>query len=180
MYQFGTITKESLSANAGTAGIGYNWSDSRLEPQLSGLYVDHASGDQDGGRGGTFNQLLPFGHYYLGFIDAVGRQNINDFNTQAYIWTSKWIMTGLQGHFFYLDSGKDALYNAAGNATRRAPLGNAGLHVGDEVDWITNFHLSFHQDILVGFSQLFAGEFLRKTGSPRSPEFLYVQYSFKW
>ena len=25
---------------------------------------------------GTFNQLYPFGHYYLGYLDLVGRQNI--------------------------------------------------------------------------------------------------------
>src|SRR5262249_636836 len=62
-----------------------------------------------------------------------------------------------RAHFFYLDSGKDALYSAGGAVERSSPKGNAGLHVGDELDFITNFHLNFHQDILVGYSVLFPG-----------------------
>jgi hypothetical protein len=30
------------------------------------IHRDHAAGDQSGGKGGTFNQLFPFGHYYFG------------------------------------------------------------------------------------------------------------------
>ena len=37
-------------------------------------YYDYASGDSDptDGRSHTFNDLYPFGHYYLGWIDQVG------------------------------------------------------------------------------------------------------------
>lgn len=179
MWQFGDITTQSISAGAATAGIGYRFADCPMTPTLW-IYNDYASGDDKGGRGGTFNQLFPFGHYYFGFIDAVGRQNIEDFNMHLQFYPTKWITTALAGHFFYLDSGKDALYNAAGAATRKDPTGGSGLHVGDEIDFTTNFHLTMHQDVLVGFSQLFAGEFIRKTGSPRSPELFYLQYSYKW
>lgn len=179
MYQFGTVQNNSISAGAATSGVGWVFSQAQLNPTFW-LYYDYASGDDKGGRGGTFNQLFPFGHYYFGFVDAVGRQNINDLNLHMYLYPAKWITTGVQGHFFYLDSGRDALYNAAGTAIRKDPTGRSGLHVGDEIDFFTNFHLSMHQDILVGFSQLFAGEFIRNTGSPRSPELMYVQYSFRW
>ncbi len=30
----------------------------------------------------TFQQLFPFGHFYLGYLDLVGRQNIRDLNFQ--------------------------------------------------------------------------------------------------
>jgi hypothetical protein len=145
------------------------------------VYYDFASGSDHGVfQGGTFNQLFPFGHFYLGFIDDVGRQNIQDLNLHAYVYPTNWITTGLQAHFFYLESAKDALYSAGGAVERTSPKGNAGKHVGDELDFTTNFHLNFHQDILVGYSVMFAGEFIRKTGNPTSPQLLYVQYSYKW
>lgn len=179
MWQFGEFINQSDSAGAGTAGLGYHVGQVPLEPTFW-VYFDHAAGDQSGGVGGTFNQLFPFGHYYFGFIDDVGRMNINDFNLHLYLYPTNWIVFNAQGHFFYLDSGRDALYNAAGTPIRRSAKGNAGVHVGDELDLLMNFHLSQHSDILIGYSKLFAGEFIRKTGSSLSPELTYVQYSFKW
>lgn len=63
---------------------------------------------------------------------------------------TKWITCLVQGHFLYLASSRDALYTAAGVPTRKDPTGQAGYHVGDELDFVSNFHLSTHQDILVG------------------------------
>jgi hypothetical protein len=179
MWQFGDRVDDSISAGAATAGLGYHF-DMPLNPTFW-VYYDFASGS-DGGvfQGGTFNQLFPFSHYYFGFLDVVARQNINDFNLHAYLYPTNWITSGLQAHFFYLDSGKDALYAAGGAPERVSPKGNAGLHVGDELDFTTNFHVNFHQDILVGYSVLFPGEFIRKTGSPETAQLLYIQYSYKW
>jgi hypothetical protein len=33
---------------------------------------------------------------------------------------------------------------------------------------------------LVGYSKLFAGDFIRATGPAVSPELLYVMYNFRW
>ena len=54
-----------------------------MNPQFW-LRYDFASGDNNlnDGERNTFNQLFPFGNYYLGWIDRVGRQNIHDFNAQ--------------------------------------------------------------------------------------------------
>jgi hypothetical protein len=184
MYQFGTtFGNQSISAGAATAGVGYRFKDVPTTPTFW-VYNDWASGDNHGGQGGTFNQLFPFGHFYFGFLDPVGRQNIEDLNLHANFFLTNWIFTGLQGHFFYLDSRFDALYNSAGTATRKSANGSAGYHVGDDLDWVTNFHLTQHQDVLIGFSQLFAGEFIRNTGttpsSKQSPQQFYIQYSYKW
>jgi hypothetical protein len=180
MYQFGTtIGNQAINAGAATGGIGYRFKDVPTTPTLW-VYNDWASGDQDGGKGGTFNQLFPFGHFYFGFLDLVGRQNIDDINLHATFFPTNWIYTTFQGHFFYLDSGKDALYNAAGNVVVQDKTGRSGVHVGNEFDWFTNFHLTFHQDILVGYSQLWAGEFLINNGRNRNPQLFYLQYSYKW
>jgi hypothetical protein len=86
----------------------------------------------------------------------------------------------VQYHMFRLDAARDGLYNAGGTVLRRDPTGRAGTDVGDELDFITNLHLSQHQDILLGYSKFFAGNFIRATGASLSPDFFYAQYCFKW
>ncbi|HEV2947342.1 MAG TPA: alginate export family protein [Gemmataceae bacterium] len=183
MYQFGEWVNEGDAAGAVTTSVGYQFADVLMDPQFW-LAWDYASGTFDPARAaqhGTFNQLFPFGHYYFGFLDLVGRQNISDLNMQFDFFPAKWIVTVLQYHMFRLDSAKDALYNAGGTAIRRDPTGRAGTDVGDEIDLVTNFHLSQHQDILLGYSKLFAGQFIQHSTGPKgSPEFFYAQYCFKW
>jgi hypothetical protein len=178
-WQFGDRVENSISAGMATTGVGYHCGDVPLNPTLW-LYYDFASGSDGVFRGETFNQLFPFGHFYFGFLDLVARQNIHDLNSELFIYPAKWITTGLQSHLFYLANGRDALYSAGGAVERSAPKGNAGKYLGEELDFTTNFHLTFHQDILVGYSILFPGEFIRKTGNPTTPQLLYLQYSYKW
>lgn len=183
MYQFGSWSNQRDSAAAATAGLGYQFADRKLNPQFW-MYNDWASGDQNPGTGhthGTFNQLFPWGHNYFGYLDLVGRQNIDDLSTQVAFYPAKWIYSSVQYHVFHLDSARDALYNVAGVAIRRDPTGQAGTSVGDEIDFTTNFHLNSHQDIFLGFSKLFAGPFIRETAGPKTgPALFYLQYSYKW
>jgi hypothetical protein len=166
----------------GTAGLGYHFKGVPMDPQLW-FYYDYASGDPHPGLGDqhrTFNQLFPFGHYYFGFIDVVGRQNIQDFNAHFVFYPAKWITSFVQYHVFRLADARDALYSAGGAPLRRDPTGRAGTNVGQEIDFVTNFHLSNHQDIYFNISHFFAGDFIKQTGNPRSPEYIYVQYSYRW
>jgi hypothetical protein len=182
MYQFGSWSNQNTSAAAYTTALGWNFADVPMTPQFW-VSWDYASGDHNPGTTGThgtFNQLFPFGHYYFGFIDDVGRMNIEDFNMQLVVWPTKWITSWAQFHVFRLDSAKDALYGASGVVLRRDPTGKSGTDVGDELDLVTNFHLAQNQDICIGFSKLFEGAFLRNTGPGPSPELFYVQYSFRW
>jgi hypothetical protein len=60
--------------------------------------------------------MFAFGHYFMGWIDQVGRQNIHDLNFHLYLYPTKWV----QFHSFWLADPRNTLYNAAGNATRRS------------------------------------------------------------
>jgi hypothetical protein len=181
MYQLGEYTAQAISADAWVTGIGYHFAGLPMNPSFW-LYDEFASGSHHPGTGfyGTFNQLFAFGHYYFGWIDDVGRQNINDLNMELQFYPENWITCLLQYHMFRLDSASDALYNAAGVAIRRDPTGRAGTDVGDEIDFILNFHLSVHQDVLLGYSKLYAGQFIKHTGPGGSPDLFYLQYSFRW
>lgn len=179
--QFGERGRQDVFAGASAVDLGYHFKDMPWNPTF---WVCHefASGDRGAPDGtfSTFNPLFPFGHYYFGFLDLVGRQNIHDIHTQLYLYPTKWITVWLQYHHFELASSTDALYNAGGVALRRDVTGRSGTNVGDEIDVVVNFHLDRHSDILFGYSKLFSGEFIRNTGSPRSPELFYAMYSFRW
>lgn len=181
MYQFGQYSNQNISAFAVASGAGYHFKEKPLNPQFW-LRYDFASGDNnltDGSRT-TFNQLFPFGNYYLGWIDRVGRQNIHDFNAQLNLHPLTWTHFTAQYHRFYLANKRDFLYNAAGAATLRDATGQSGSYVGDEIDFRFNIHVDRHGDVLIGYSKLFAGDFLKARAPRISPDLFYVQYNFRF
>ncbi|MDP1558098.1 MAG: alginate export family protein [Nitrosomonas sp.] len=180
MYQFGQRSNLDISAFAVATGVGYHFQ-LPMNPQIWARY-DFASGDnnQQDGRSNTFNHLFPFGHYYMGYMDQVGRQNIHDFNAQMTLHPKNWFTFIAQYHRYYLANKRDYLYNAGGIAILRDATGQSGSHVGDEIDFRTNFHVSRHQDILVGYSKLFTGNFIENQRPGISPDLFYVQYNFRF
>lgn len=184
--QHGTHANQSLLAGATTTALGYHAKDAPGSP-TAWIGYDWASGDGSPGQGSrqtTFEQLFPFGHYYLGWIDVVGRRNIHDLNAVVTAYPVPWVTAQAQLHCFWLDRSRDALYSAGGVPIRRDPAGRAGNVVGQEVDLIFNFHLSKHADLLVSYSYLVAGRFIRETATTpdgrASPSYVYVQYSYRW
>lgn len=180
--QLGDRGNQSIVAGMFSAGAGYHGKGLSWNPTLW-AYYDYASGDNSPNRGNhstTFNQLFPFGHYYLGWIDLVGRQNIHDTNLHLFLYPKNWVTVWMQYHHFWLASRHDALYNAAGSAYRRDATGRAGRNVGDELDLILNFHVDQHQNILLGYSVLFPGHFIRRTGSNDTAELFYASYVLRW
>ena len=180
--QFGGWADQAILAQFASVNLGYYFPDVWATPTVWASY-DTASGDPDPSQTGqrrTFNQLFQFGHYYFGFADVVGRQNIRDWNLQAYAYPAKWLTTGAQFHVFRLDSNKDALYNFAGTPIRRDPSGRAGDDIGNEIDFLANVHLTDRQDIFLSYSHLFPGGFIRNTGSGRGVDAFYLQYTTRW
>jgi hypothetical protein len=181
MYQFGDWVNQGISADAYTTGIGYDFKGLPLDPQFW-VYYDFASGDHNPGvhDHGTFNQLFPLGHAYFGQLELVGRQNIQDVSFQAVCFPAKWITAGAQYHILHLDSARDALYNANGTAILRDPTGASGRDVGQILDLYTNFHLSLHQDVLIGFNQLYSGSFVKRQTGLDEISLFYAQWSYRW
>ena len=185
--QFGhsTFAGAGIFAGASTTGLGYNFSQVPMNP-TAWAYFDYASGSRNlkVGEQNTFNQLYPFGHYYFGGIDYIGRQNIMDLNFHGYIYPANWITLNAQLHLLELSSRTDALYNAAGAVLRYDPTGKAGREVGQELTFVANFHLTPRQDIFVAYSHLFFGDFLKNTvpagTSSTSAETLWLMYNFRW
>lgn len=182
--QLGERGDSQIVAGMATAGAGYHFSKFPLNPTFW-VYYDYATGDSSPNEGTytTFNQLFPFGHYYLGWADLVGRQNIQDLNAHLYLYPTNWITVWLQYHHFWLAASQDALYNAAGLAIRRDPSGNAGTDVGNEIDMVLNFHVTKHSDFMFGYSKLYGGGFLEGTSNAEkavNSDLLFFIYSYRW
>ena len=117
------------------------------------------------------------------FITQIERLNPK-VNAIVTFWPEKWIQCQGQLHNFILASRRDALYAASGAPIRQDPTGRAGNFVGTELDFIVNFHLTQHMDVLLSYSYLFAGEFIRNTATTASgrdnPQAIYAQFSYRW
>jgi hypothetical protein len=181
MLQLGRRGSSDIIAGASASGIGWHFKDAPWNPVLW-AYYDWASGSRNplAGQLSTFNQLYPFGHYYFGWMDFVGRQNIQDYNLNLYLNPNKWITINPQYHVFQLSSATDALYNAAGQPLRFDPTGRSGKDVGQEMDWIVNLHMTRHQDIMFAYGHFFFGEFMRNTGPGTGAETYWLMYNVRW
>lgn len=181
-YQFGDFGPVDHSAGFVTCGLGRKLNRYAGNPALW-VYYDWASGDDNPNDDthGTFNQLFPLGHKYFGWMDLVGRQNIHDFNIRLTLDPRpKWQFIAWW-HLFYLDSARDALYNAGGSVVRQDPTGAAGRYVGNELDLALRWKVAPRADVLFGYSHLFPGEFLDNTpGGGDQSDFYYTQLSVRF
>ncbi len=180
-YQFGKQADMNRSAWSLTNGVGRRESTWWGTPELW-FYCDYASGNKHPGGStySTFNQLFPWGHKYLGFLDLVGRQNIIDLNVNLSIKPTSRLRFLAWYHHFMLDSATDALYNAAGLPTRIDPTGRSGRNVGDEIDLMFDFLLSPHNDFQIGYSTFSPGGFIEHTGVGSGASFIYGMYTFRF
>jgi Alginate export len=182
--QLGDWSNRNYFAGMSSTGIGYQATQRPMQPAFW-IYYDFASGTANPtgtGTFSTFNQLFPYGHYYFGYLDEVGRENIRDLNFQATAFPTKWITALAQFHIFTLDEPRSPLFGTAPGfpIMRSDPTGRAGIDVGQELDLLLNMNLGRHSSLLLGYSKLFSAGFINQTGPAVSPELYYLQYTFRW
>ncbi len=179
--QWGKFAGDTIHAWMAALDSGLTFEQCPWAPRI-GVGFDYGSGDDDPGDGTveTFNQLFPLGHKYLGYLDLVGRQNILATNVNLTFKPHKKATTRLAWYTFWNDATRDALYNAAGAAIRRAPQGGAGHDIGNELDLTIQYALDVHQSLLFGYSHFWGTNFIRETGVDRDPDLIYLQYEFRF
>ncbi len=179
MYQMGSRGDGDIAAGNASNGLGYHFGEVPLNPTFW-VYYDYATGSNSVQGTNTYNQYYPLGHYYFGWLDYVGRANIEDLNFQMYLYPTKWITFNTQYHIFHLANARDALYNTGGAVSRSSPNGAAGRDVGSELDFIVNWHLGPHTDIVTAYSHMFAGDFLKATGPSNNLNTFWLIYNVRW
>jgi hypothetical protein len=177
--QFGTVGDGDIAAWMITGILGYTLPAPRLSPRVY-LEFDYASGDsKPGGNVGTFNQLQPSAHSFLGYMDFIGRQNIVSPLAGVTLSPVRDLTLSLQQYFFWRASDRDAIYGTTG-AVFRPGTGTRASYVGAEMDLLATYDFTRHLQLYAGYSHFFAGEFIRKTGPSKDSDFFYaaIQYTF--
>ncbi len=180
--QWGRWAGDTIQAWSWSVVSGYTFKNVAWKPRI-GVGFDWASGDEDSrdGKVGTFNQLFPLGHAYLGYLDLIGRQNITTANVQLSAWPIEKKVKASIGYLaFWLNADEDALYNAGGKPGRRDPTGSAGVEVGHEVDVTVVWKINVHQSLLLGYSHFWDDNFIINSGKSEDPDLFYVQYKFQF
>lgn len=140
-----------------------------------GFEFDYASGDKDptNSERNTFDNLYPTNHLFYGYMDFVSLQNINNYRFQLNTFPTKQLELEANLHLIYLDTPKDNLYGA-NQAIKRATVAGADSHVGNEVDLLAKYKINNYANVAVGYSHLFAGNYLKDTGASDDADFAYV------
>ena len=195
-YQFGRRTtarpysdlREHIQAWMATAETTYTFAQRASKPWLT-LGIGYASGDgsPNDGTVHTFQQLYPLGHAYLGYIDALGRQNMIDARLGAGFWPIKErLRVQAELHWFWLANREDGLYNVGGAYARSPIITTEGDRtilpgkrtVGQELDLSAHYFVNRHVTVHGGYSRFFAGSFLETTGAGSNVNFVYAQIEF--
>ncbi|HEX9348184.1 MAG TPA: alginate export family protein [Gemmatimonadales bacterium] len=177
--QFGTVGRGDIAASMFTTVLGYTLPVARLSPRVY-VEFDYASGDdRPGGDVGTFNQLFPNAHSFLGYMDYIGRQNVISPNAGISISPIKDLTLSLQQYWFWRASDRDAVYNKSSGVLRAAGT-NRDRYFGAETDVYGIYNFTRHLLGYTGYSHFFTGEFLNKTGKHKDSDFYYaaLQYTF--
>jgi Alginate export len=177
--QFGTVGSENIGAGMFTTVIGYTFPVKDLSPRAY-FEFDYASGDKKpGGAVGTFNQLYPNGHSYLGYIDYIGRQNIISSSGGIAMSPMRDLTVSLQQYFFWRASVSDSIYNKS-SAIIRAANGTTARYVGAETDLLATYNFTRHLQGYTGYSYFFPGGFIHESGPHKASNFYYaaLQYTF--
>ncbi len=177
--QFGHVGPGDVRAGMFTSVLGYTLPIEELTPRLY-FEFDYASGDnRAGGSVGTFNQLYPNGHAYLGYIDFIGRQNIISPSAGVSLVPVRDLTLSLQQYLFWRASDRDAVYNKSGGVLRAGAASRA-RYIGAETDLLATYNFTRHLQGYAGYSFFASGGFIDKTGPDRNSNFFYgaLQYTF--
>jgi len=186
-YQFGNdrsalydaaSPRATVSAGYFTAGAGHTWKANSWQPSLW-WYWDWASGDNNpsDGQNNTFFQHVGFFHYYLGQIDNISRQNINDVNVQWSFKPGDPMQVTFAHHWFQLANSNDVLYNVVGT-----PVGTPdhGSDVGHEFDFTINYNVSPNWSLQWGYFWFWYGGYVEATAPRGDAQQVYVMSTLRY
>lgn len=179
--QAGVLGPDTVDAWAGHWLLGHTLAGKKLTPRFFAEF-NYASGNHNttDRRIGTFDQLFPSAHDLYGLTDQVGWKNIQHVRTGMEIKPrTNWTVSTRYNSYWLADP-HDALYNAASTIVAKSPTGNAGVFVGQELDFISSYKFKHGVILSGGFGHLFPGTFLQATTPGKSYSFPYaaLQYAF--
>ncbi len=182
-YQFGDVGASSINAYMFASQLKYTFKDTDWKPSIYVGY-DISSGDDTAGDNDveTFNQLFPLGHAFNGFMDLIGRQNIQDLSAGFSFKPHRKFLVKLDYHVFTRTSDADSVYNAGGGILRATTAG-ASDDVGQEIDLTLKYLVDRHLTLQGGYSHFFTGDYFTDTSGGTADEdidWFYFQATYKF
>jgi hypothetical protein len=100
-------------------------------------------------------------------------------------WAEKLTLRAEQ-HFFWRADTSDALYGVGAGVATSPPVagitrgagGSGASYVGSEFDLLLNWQFDRHVSGYLGYSRVFAGDFIEDTGASEDIDFLYAAVVF--
>ena len=179
-FQFGTFGDADIAAWFALVDFGYRICNFWWKPRVW-IGADYASGDSDplDGTQGTFNQLFPLAHKYLGIADLFARQNIVAARFGIDTEPAKGLKLFVHLLGFWRANDADDVYNVAGGVLRPAAHSTSN-DLGVELDVFAKWALSRQLTLFGGWAHFFAGDFFGAAGDANDEDFFYAgaQYTF--
>ena len=175
-YQFGEQGTGDISAYMASLTFGFSPCAPCWNPRIA-VGFDYASGDDNANDPdvGTFNQLFPLAHAYLGHADLIGRQNVMAVRLEASAKPNDTWTLNAWYHVFWRADEADSVYNAGGGVLR-APGGNTDTAIGSELDIKVTYKLDRHWVAFVEWAHFFTSDFIQNTGASEDVDVWYIGF----
>ena len=162
--QFGATGNTAIAAYMLASDLTASWK-GRWAPSLT-LGADYASGTGPGSAAqtGTWDQLYPTGHPFLGFADVLGRRNVIEERVVAQASATSTVRVRASLHAFQRASTSDGIYDATGAALRGTGASTSG-DIGGETDLTAQWRIGRHLRLDGGIGRFDPGAFFRDTGA---------------
>jgi hypothetical protein len=180
--QWGLWAHDTIQAWNWSIVGGYTFEKIPTTPRI-GAGFDLVTGDRNPNDRSvqTADRLYGSTHSYFGYLDLIGRANITDVILELSAWPVKdKVKTALTYYGFWLTQRRDALYDTGLRASRRDLAGRSGREVGKEMDLTIEWNIDVHSSLLLGWSHFWDGDFIKRTGRDKDPDFYYIHYAFKF
>ena len=164
--QYGDVGNVDNDHGFYTIGFGHKLESLCWQPTFW-TYFDWASGENAGPAGTAatnrgYHQQFPLGHKYLGFMDLFGRRNIEDLNFLLTANPTSELKLLAWYHIFHLQD-NDVPYNVVMGPSATVNGGDSSL--GQELDLMLSWNYGPRQNLILGYSHFFAGDFYSTNGS---------------
>ena len=161
---------QSHEAGFGTFGLGRKFSNLGWKPQLWFFY-DIATGDQieTADAFERNNQLFPLAHKYLGFVDAVTRNNVASPNVRLTMAPTKKLSFLLWYYNFQSVESNDPITSIGGTPAQDVTSDD----FGNELDFIATYKINPRRSVLFGYSHFWAGD---RIIDGNDADFVYAQF----
>lgn len=180
--QWGKFSADTIQAYMASLDTGYTFEHAPMKPRI-GVGLDYASGDRNpfDDIHQTFVPIFGNNHSFFGWIDQFTRKNIWAANANLKLKPVKNVEAIAVWHMFWLDHNEDAYYGFSGSPSRRTPYGGGtGMELGNELDLLLTWKLDAHTQLQFGYSHLFTGEYIERTGRGEDTDLIYLQYRIQF